>query len=187
MINLLISIANWQLPTWLSFGSVATGFTAVVGLILNIKKTGLLKDNVKTTGDAQISLLGNIVNMLTSIAQLNNKALSIVENQDTLIEKVDSLEKQNELQYKNIGLFMLDTFQRSNMSDDDKLANKLKYDELFLTNNLSTIEELKTNQKELETVLSDKDAEILKLNEKLLEYEETVKNTTIPVKKTRRV
>lgn len=189
--NLLVSIAEFELPEWLNVGTLGTVLTSVVLMIISLIKTAATNKLNKATAKSETSILTTIVdnllnlkNSITEVIEATKQNLAKIETALTTFK--DSLNNQKNMNM-NLAKYVYECFNLSNLSSEKKAQLKLMCDQIFYTDNTTLIEQLQDNKRKLEQQLLDKEKELANVNKNLQETQSKLEEQQTTVKKSRRV
>ena len=189
--NLLVSIAEFELPEWLNVGTLGTVLTSVVLMIISLIKTAATNKINSATAKSETSILTTIVdnllnlkNSITEVIEATKQNLAKIETALTTFK--DSLNNQKNMNM-NLAKYVYECFNLSNLSSEKKAQLKLMCDQIFYTDNTTLIEQLQDNKRELEQQLLDKEKELANVNKNLQETQSKLEEQQTTVKKSRRV
>lgn len=189
--NLLVSIAEFELPEWLNVGTLGTVLTSVVLMIISLIKTAAANKINSATAKSETSILTTIVdnllnlkNSITEVIEATKQNLAKIETALTTFK--DSLNNQKNMNM-NLAKYVYECFNLSNLSSEKKAQLKLMCDQIFYTDNTTLIEQLQDNKRELEQQLLDKEKELANVNKNLQETQSKLEEQQTTVKKSRRV
>lgn len=189
--NLLVSIAEFELPEWLNVGTLGTVLTSVVLMIISLIKTAATNKINSATAKSETSILTTIVdnllnlkNSITEVIEATKQNLAKIETALTTFK--DSLNNQKNMNM-NLAKYVYECFNLSNLSSEKKAQLKLMCDQIFYTDNTALIEQLQDNKRKLEQQLLDKEKELANVNKNLQETQSKLEEQQTTVKKSRRV
>lgn len=189
--NLLVSIAEFELPEWLNVGTLGTVLTSVVLMIISLIKTAAANKINSATAKSETSILTTIVdnllnlkNSITEVIEATKQNLAKIETALTTFK--DSLNNQKNMNM-NLAKYVYECFNLSNLSSEKKAQLKLMCDQIFYTDNTTLIEQLQDNKRKLEQQLLDKEKELANVNKNLQETQSKLEEQQTTVKKSRRV
>lgn len=189
--NLLVSIAEFELPEWLNVGTLGTVLTSVVLMIISLIKTAATNKINSATAKSETSILTTIVdnllnlkNSITEVIEATKQNLAKIETALTTFK--DSLNNQKNMNM-NLAKYVYECFNLSNLSSEKKAQLKLMCDQIFYTDNTTLIEQLQDNKRKLEQQLLDKEKELANVNKNLQETQSKLEEQQTTVKKSRRV
>lgn len=189
--NLLVPIAEFELPEWLNVGTLGTVLTSVVLMIISLIKTAATNKLNKATAKSETSILTTIVdnllnlkNSITEVIEATKQNLAKIETALTTFK--DSLNNQKNMNM-NLAKYVYECFNLSNLSSEKKAQLKLMCDQIFYTDNTTLIEQLQDNKRKLEQQLLDKEKELANVNKNLQETQSKLEEQQTTVKKSRRV
>lgn len=188
---LLISIAEFELPEWLTVGTLGTVLSSIVLIIVNMIKTAAINKLNKTTSTAQTSILSTIVDKLgtakTTMETAVDKVSEVLNKVDEALQGFkDGLNNQQNANM-NLAKFVLECFNQSNLSDEKKAKLQMLCDQIFYADNNSLIEALKSAKLEAERAQAKAETEVKELKEKLDEINHKLEEQQSTVKKSRRI
>lgn len=188
---LLISIAEFELPEWLTVGTLGTVLSSIVLIIVNMIKTAAINKLNKTTSTAQTSILSTIVDKLgtakTTMETAVDKVSEVLDKVDEALQGFkDGLNNQQNANM-NLAKFVLECFNQSNLSDEKKAKLQMLCDQIFYADNNSLIEALKSAKLEAERAQAKAETEVKELKEKLDETNHKLEAQQSTVKKSRRI
>lgn len=189
--NLLTTIADFELPEWLNVGTLGTVLTSVVLMIISLIKTAATNKINSATAESETSILTTIVdnllnlkNSITEVIEATKQNLAKIETALTTFK--DSLNNQKNMNM-NLAKYVYECFNLSNLSSEKKAQLKLMCDQIFYTDNTTLIEQLQDNKRKLEQQLLDKEKELANVNKNLQETQSKLEEQQTTVKKSRRV
>lgn len=188
---LLVSIAEFELPEWLTVGTLGTVLSSIVLIIVNMIKTAAINKLNKTTSTAQTSILSIIVDKLgtakTTMETAVDKVSEVLDKVDEALQGFkDGLNNQQNANM-NLAKFVLECFNQSNLSDEKKAKLQMLCDQIFYADNNSLIEALKSAKLEAELAQAKAETEVKELKEKLDEINHKLEEQQSTVKKSRRI
>lgn len=189
--NLLVSIAEFELPEWLNVGTLGTVLTSVVLMIISLIKTAAINKLNKATSTSETSILTTIVDNLLALKTSIIEVIDATKQNLTKIETAlttfkDSLNNQKNMNM-NLAKYVYECFNLSNLSPEKKAQLKLLCDQIFYTDNTALIEQLQENKRSLEQQLLNKEKELANVNKNLQETQNKLEEQQTTVKKSRRV
>ena len=175
-----------NLPAWASEAiawiTTSSNIITVISIIVAVIKLKTSSNEAKTTATAQINLLEIMTNKLSDTKDLSEKVgavLSGVTDALACFEKAIDMQKQSNA---NLANFVMECFNKSNLTDEAKADLKIIADKIFYDDNNALIEALKQAklEAELASVESEKMVEELKAEleiqkEKLAKAQENIK------------
>lgn len=189
--NLLVSIAEFELPEWLTVGTLGSVLTSVALMIISLIKTAATNKINSATAKSETSILTTIVdnllnlkNSITEVIEATKQNLAKIETALTTFK--DSLNNQKNMNM-NLAKYVYECFNLSNLSSEKKAQLKLMCDQIFYTDNTTLIEQLQDNKRKLEQQLLDKEKELANVNKNLQETQSKLEEQQTTVKKSRRV
>lgn len=189
--NLLVSIAEFELPEWLNVGTLGTVLTSVVLMIISLIKIAATNKINSATAKSETSILTiivdnllNLKNSITEVIEATKQNLAKIETALTTFK--DSLNNQKNMNM-NLAKYVYECFNLSNLSSEKKAQLKLMCDQIFYTDNTTLIEQLQDNKRKLEQQLLDKEKELANVNKNLQETQSKLEEQQTTVKKSRRV
>lgn len=189
--NLLVSIAEFELPEWLTVGTLGSVLTSVALIIISLIKTAATNKINSATAKSETSILTTIVdnllnlkNSITEVIEATKQNLAKIETALTTFK--DSLNNQKNMNM-NLAKYVYECFNLSNLSSEKKAQLKLMCDQIFYTDNTTLIEQLQDNKRKLEQQLLDKEKELANVNKNLQETQSKLEEQQTTVKKSRRV
>ena len=187
MTNLLVSFANFQLPEWLTFGSVCTGAVSVIGVIGAIIKLKASDNLASDRSNATVNLLSTITEKLQSatdfantISQLSSK---FDENMTLLSDSVSSQHDNN----AKLAKFVYTAFSLSNLSQENKQKLLTLVDELFHDNNLEVIDQLEQDKVNMQETIDKYQQNVSEMTVQIESLKQQVESNTNTAKKRRSI
>lgn len=189
--TLLTTIADFELPEWLTVGTLGTVLTSVVLMIISLIKTAATNKLNKATSTSETSILTTIVDNLLALKTSIIEVIDATKQNLTKIETAlttfkDSLNNQKNMNM-NLAKYVYECFNLSNLSPEKKAQLKLLCNQIFYTDNTALIEQLQENKRSLEQQLLNKEKELANVNKNLQETQSKLEEQQTTVKKSRRV
>lgn len=188
---LLISIADFELPEWLTVGTLGTVLSSIVLMIINMIKSAATNKLNKSASTEQTGILAVIVeklgdakSTLTNVTVEVEQILSQV--QEALQGFKDGLNNQQNANM-NLAKFVLECFNQSNLSDEKKAKLQVLCDQIFYADNTSLIEVLKAAKLAAEQAQARAENTVLELKKELVTANQKLEEQQAPVKKSRRI
>ena len=188
---LLISIADFELPEWLTVGTLGTVLSSIVLMIINMIKSAATNKLNKSASTEQTGILAVIVeklgdakSTLTNVTVEVEQILSQV--QEALQGFKDGLNNQQNANM-NLAKFVLECFNQSNLSDEKKAKLQVLCDQIFYADNTSLIEALKAAKLAAEQAQARAENTVLELKKELVTANQKLEEQQAPVKKSRRI
>lgn len=188
---LLISIADFELPEWLTVGTLGTVLSSIVLMIINMIKSAATNKLNKSASTEQTGILAVIVeklgdakSTLTNVTVEVEQILSQV--QEALQGFKDGLNNQQNANM-NLAKFILECFNQSNLSDEKKAKLQVLCDQIFYADNTSLIEALKAAKLAAEQAQARAENTVLELKKELVTANQKLEEQQAPVKKSRRI
>lgn len=188
---LLISIADFELPEWLTVGTLGTVLSSIVLMIINMIKSAATNKLNKSASTEQTGILAIIVeklgdakSTLTNVTVEVEQILSQV--QEALQGFKDGLNNQQNANM-NLAKFILECFNQSNLSDEKKAKLQVLCDQIFYADNTSLIEALKAAKLAAEQAQARAENTVLELKKELVTANQKLEEQQAPVKKSRRI
>lgn len=180
-----------QLPPWLQeffvWLSTGTNLATLVTAAVSIFKIGSLKNQNKNVGDAQINLLGKMTEKLADTKDLASLVDTAVSQTKDCLSVMQSAVEGQRLANANLALFVMECFNKSNLSDEAKAELRVMADKIFFEDNTKAIEALESINSAAETALTEARAKIAELTAQLEEEHNKLILAQENVKATRRV
>lgn len=189
--NLLVAIADFQLPEWLTVGTLGTVLASFVTMIVSLIRTSVTNKINKAATEGTTGILGNIVDKL---AETKNTTLEVIDKVKQALTKIDDAlanfkDSINNQANSNMNLakFVCECFNQSNLSDEKKSKLQLMCDQIFYTDNTTLIESLRSAKQQLEQQLYENQKQMAELNAELETERAKLEEQQAPVKKSRRI
>lgn len=179
--NIFANLPTWanEAIAWITTGS---NIITVIGIIVAIIKLKTSSNEAKATTMAQINLLEVMTSKLSDTKDLSanvGAVLSRVTDALAYFEKAIDAQKQSNA---NLANFVMECFNKSNLTDEAKADLKIIADKIFYDDNNSLIDALKQAklEAEREVIESKKKVEELETElavkkEKLIQAQENIK------------
>jgi len=186
--NLLVAIADFQLPEWLTVGTLGTVLASFVTMIVSLIRTGVTNKINKAATEGTTGILGN------KLAETKNTTLEVIDKVKEALTKIDdalanfkdSINNQTNSNM-NLAKFVCECFNQSNLSDEKKSKLQLMCDQIFYTDNTTLIESLRAAKQQLEQQLYENQKQMAELNAELEIEKAKLEEQQTPVKKSRRI
>lgn len=188
---LLISIADFELPEWLTVGTLGTVLSSIVLMIINMIKSAATNKLNKSASTEQTGILAVIVEKLGDAKSTLTNVTAEVEQilsqvQEALQGFKDGLNNQQNANM-NLAKFILECFNQSNLSDEKKAKLQVLCDQIFYADNTSLIEALKAAKLAAEQAQARAENTVLELKKELVTANQKLEEQQAPVKKSRRI
>lgn len=187
MMNLLINVSSWQVPEWMTFGSSVGIISALIAMYANFKRLGAIKQDQRNNSGEQIGLLGKIVTTIVASSDKDKQITEILARQNLTIEKLEQNTELLKDKLPAVAIFVNEAFQKTGLSDVEKLELSFKLDELFDHRGLEVIGDLQDGNEQLTILLTERDKEVESLKTELETTKTKLTNVDKPVRKNRRV
>lgn len=188
---LLMAIADFQLPEWLTVGTLATTLGSLVALITGFIRSSGTNKLTKSMNSEQLGVLTKIVD---KVADFKETTGEVVDKVSEVIKKVDDSLAQfkeglNNQTNANINLasFILECFKESNLSTDKKAKLQVLCDQLFYTDHTQLVDKLREAKSALEDELVAAKKKEEELQKQLKEEQDKLAEQQAVVKKSRRI
>lgn len=184
--NVLFDLPVWAqgFIAWISTGSnIVTLFGVITALI---KLNSNNKQN-KAITNTQISLLQTMIDKLSDTKNLaeNVQVVSAkVSESLTYFEKALTEQRQTSA---NLAMFVMECFNKSNLSAEAKADLKVLADKIFYNDNTAVIDALKAAKLEADTMAAENAAKVIQLEAELEEQKAKLVKAQENVKASRRV
>lgn len=186
-----MAIADFQLPEWLTVGTLATTLGSLAALVTGFIKSANTNKLTKLMNNEQLGVLTKIVDKVADFKETTNDVANKVGD---VIKKVDESLAQfkeglNNQTNANINLasFMLECFKESNLSTDKKAKLQVLCDQLFYTDHTQLVDKLREAKSALEDELLEAKRKEEELQKQLKEEQEKLAEQQAVVKKSRRI
>lgn len=187
MINLLTSIAGFELPEWLTLSSLGTGIVSVVGVICALLKLDTAKKTNNTNSIANLAALNTISDKLTVASNFAAKLENLTMQFTAGISEVSAMVKAQEDNNAKLVSFIVTAFSLSNLSAENKQKLMLEADKLFCNNSGDLIAKLESEKQKLLDEVSQYKTELDNASKQVLELKETIESNANDVKKRRSI
>lgn len=183
MSALLSELPAWaqELIAWLSTG---TNLASLIGVFATLIKLAANSKESKSVTGIQIDLLQTMITKLSDTKDLASNVQAVsnqVSESLTYFEQAMTAQKQSNA---NLATFVMECFNKSNLSDETKNELKLIADKIFYDDNTAVINALKQAKAEADAAVMDMTIKIAQLqNEldaekaKLIEAQENTKSS----------
>jgi hypothetical protein len=176
-----------NLSDYLSLGTLCSVLLTIVAFITALIKLKAAKKNSDISSTTQIDLLSTMTDKLGTYSDtitLIQDLLTKVENMaSSTAETLDDAYENN----MKLANFVLECFNCSNLSDENKAKLQLLYSQLYYKDNTKLTENLKASKDAAEQLLTEKADEIEKLKATLAETSAKLEAIQSTVKKSRRI
>ena len=182
----LTNAPEWvqQLLTWITTGSGLAAICGVIGIIFQNKNSN---KNQKGINQVQNALLQKIVDGLSVVKDALNQAQNISSVLDDAVAKLSAFTAAQEESNKKLAQFVMECFNRSNLSKEKKAELQLLADELFYSNSKELIATLEHAKADADAVVADYATKIAELEKQLEEEKAKCAIAQENIKSNRRV
>lgn len=181
--NVLLS----ELPIWvkelIAWITTGTNIAGLAGIIAALIKLGTARKETKFVTDVQVNLLQIMVTKLSDIKSLSDNVQSVsgqVAESLAYFEKAIESQRQANANFAN---FMMECFNKSNLTDEAKADLKLMADKIFYNDNTALVDALKTANAQANAAVIEGNKKIAQLQSeleaekaKLIQAQENVKS-----------
>ena len=186
MSNLLITMPSWLNITidWTLVCTVIINLIGIVAALIKLRSAG--KQNAANS-TAQINVLGMIADKLSDTRTLSENISVIV---DVMKEYWSMFESSITIQRESnakLAAFIMECFNMSNLSDENKAKLQVMCNKIFYDNNEEIIEALKNGKLALEQALLENKTRIEELEKALADKTEQLAKAQENVKENRRI
>lgn len=165
--NVLLS----ELPLWvqelISWITTGSSITALIGIIAALIKLGAAGKESRSVTSVQVNLLQTMVTKLSDTKELATSVQQVASQvSESLVyfEKALASQRQSNA---NLANFIMECFNKSNLSDEAKADLKVMADKIFYDDNTAVIEALKVAKMEADAALVASAEQIAKLTAEL--------------------
>ena len=181
----------FQIPSWAQavFTWVLTGtnIVSLLGIIAAIYKIGATRKSNESINTTQVNLLTTMTAKLSDTRDLAVQVQGVSEKVGSaLLSFEQGLTMQREAN-ANLAVFIMECFNRSNLSDEAKAELQLMADKIFYNDNTKVIDALKTAKQEADAALAQGLTRIAELEAELAEQKQKLSIAQENVKESRRV
>ena len=181
----------FELPNWAQYLviSVAAGILVLVLLIsiITLVKVSKAESTSETLTTKEIELLGNMSDKLSDTKSLNSTVQSVsgkVSDSLELFEMALTLQKESNA---NLASFIMECFNKSNLTDEAKAELHLIADKIFYGDNSALVEALKQAKLQAENAVAAGKDELQKVKEQLAERTKQLARVQENTKSNRRI
>ena len=183
MIEIFSQLPAWvqELFTWLFTG---TNLATTVGVVVSLFKIGSLKSQSNNLGNAQIDLLSTMTAKLSDTRNLADSVNNVLEQCKTAFSAVKLAVEEQRIANANLAMFVMECFNKSNLSDEAKTELRVMADKIFFNDNTKALQTLEAENVaisgalvEAKTKITELTAQLEEERNKLIVAQENVKST----------
>ena len=176
-----------ELPLWvqslISWISTGSNIAALIGIIAALIKLGTAGKESKSVTTIQVGLLQTMVDKLSDTKTLASGVQDVSSQVSNVLSQFEAALASQKQANANLATFVMECFNKSNLSDEAKSELKFIADKIFYDDNLAVIEALKQAKITADTATADAvkrvtelEAELAAEKEKLAIAQENVKS-----------
>ena len=186
MIEFISSLPDWvqALIAWLSTGGNLVTMAGVITALIKLSTTG---KQAKLLNKQQADFYDTLTTKLVDTKTLVSEVMTIGKQVGCavkLIEESISAQKQSNA---NLAKFVMECFNKSNLTPEAKAELRIIADEIFYDNNTEVVEALKKAKVEADTVAENLQTRVIELENQLAEQKTKLAKAQENVRINRRV
>lgn len=179
------------LPTWaqevVAWSMTGAGIITLIGIITALVKLRTARKESKAVNSTQVTLLETMVGKLSNTKDLAQNVCEMsqkVAESLTYFEKALNAQKQSNA---NLAVFIMECFNKSNLSAKAKTDLKVLADKIFYDDNAAVIDVLKQAKLDADTAAAASAREVEELKTELAKQTEKLAKAQENVKTNRRI
>lgn len=165
--NVIIS----QLPSWaqgaLAWVLTGSNLVTIFGLITALFRLNSIKKQNKAVGNTQITLLTTMIEKLSDTKNLAMTVQGVSDQIGKALTAMETAMNEQRVANANLALFVMECFNKSNLSDEAKADLKIMADKIFFNDNSKLIEVLKKAKAEADSATTTARNEVERLTREL--------------------
>lgn len=183
MTQILSQLPPWvqELITWLFTG---TNLISLAGVVTTLFKVGGMQSQNKALSGTQIELLQTMTAKLADTRNLADAVNAVLEQSKSALLSIKTAMEEQRLANANLAMFVMECFNKSNLTDEAKSELRVMADKIFFNDNTKALQALEEANVAATAELAEAKAKITELEEqvktehdKLVVAQENVKSS----------
>jgi len=183
-------LTDFTLPAWIPTTLITAGMafiTSLSGLVTTFVKQRIAKKLAAQTAAQQLTLLQTMVTKLTDMAALSVSVTNISTKMTDVLTSVQNSIADQKTSNTSLATFVMQCFQLSNLSDENKLQLKTLCNQLFYGDSVELVDTLKKEILQISSNAADKVKETIELQQQVAQLQTSLNETQANVKTSRRI
>lgn len=178
---------TFELPEWLSLGSLFSSVITLIGLMAAIIKLNAAKKQNQNTTANLLNLLTNIVKEISDFSQTIVAIQTVISKFESALVDIKLSITNQQTSNMNVATFVNDAFSMSNLSAENKAKLQAEFHKLFDNIDGGYQEKLILAKETAEKHLNEKVEELQKLQELLTATQFKLEQAQTKISKSRRI